>query len=49
MQQLAFNFEQLEQAIVNPLSGHELDDVESYIASLLLEASADQPISGNKD
>lgn len=46
MEQLAFNFERFEEAITNPLSGVELDDVESYIASLLLEASAEKPMTG---
>ncbi len=45
MQQLAFNFEQFEQAIVSPLAGQELDPTESFIASLLLEASADKPMT----
>lgn len=47
MQQLAFNFEQFEEAIVNPLAGQSLDPTESYIASLLLEASTERPMTSD--
>ncbi len=47
MKQLAFNFEQFEEAIVNPLAGQELDPTESYIASLLLEAVSEKPMTSD--
>ncbi len=47
MEQLAFNFEAFEEAIVNPLAGCELDATESYIASLLLSATADKPMTSD--
>jgi hypothetical protein len=47
MEQLAFNFEQLEEAIVSPLAGCELEPAAGYIASLLLEASAAQPMTSD--
>jgi hypothetical protein len=45
--QLGFNFEAYEEAVLNPLAGHDLDELESYIASLLLEASAEKPMNSD--
>ena len=42
MEQL--KFEIFEQEILNPLQGHELSELETYIASLLLEATQQNPI-----
>lgn len=37
-------FELYEDALLNPLHGHELSELESFVASLLLEASSELPI-----
>ena len=37
-------FELYEQELLSPLQGHELTELESYIASLLLTASSHRPI-----
>lgn len=41
-EQLKFNI--YEQELLNPLRGHKLSDMESYIASLLLTADTHRPI-----
>lgn len=38
-------FEAFEAELLNPLSGHALTDIESYIASLLLNASQSSPLT----
>lgn len=43
-EQLAFPFEIFEQELLNPLNGQKMNEIESYIASLLLEASSEKPI-----
>lgn len=37
-------FEQYELALLNPLSGHELTEMESFVAGLLLTATSHRPI-----
>ncbi len=37
-------FELYEEELLNPLRGHELSDLESFVASLLLTASTHRPI-----
>ncbi len=37
-------FELYEDELLQPLKGHELSDLESYIAGLLLHASSEQPM-----
>lgn len=44
VKQLAFPFEIFEQELINPLNGQQMNDTESYIASLLLGASSEKPI-----
>jgi hypothetical protein len=41
-------FETYERELLEPLRGHVLSDLESYIASLLLGAKADRPIGINE-
>jgi hypothetical protein len=41
-------FELYEQELLNPLRGHELSEMESFIASLLLTASTHRPTSINE-
>src|SRR6185369_17654767 len=38
------NFETFESELLNPLRGHYLTPLESYVASLLLDASKERPI-----
>lgn len=42
MEQLSFQL--YEEEMLNPLFGHELTAVESYVASLLLDASRERPV-----
>ena len=37
-------FELYEDEVLQPLKGHELSDLEGYVASLLLHATSEQPI-----
>jgi hypothetical protein len=43
-QQVVLGFETFEAELLNPLSGHELADVERFVASLLLGARRDSPV-----
>ncbi|MDQ3132422.1 MAG: hypothetical protein M3Q99_16870 [Acidobacteriota bacterium] len=43
MKQLAFPFEIFEEELANPLLGHKLTDIEAFIASLLLDATSENP------
>jgi hypothetical protein len=37
-------FQTYEAELLSPLSGHELSDVESFVASLLLDANREYPV-----
>jgi hypothetical protein len=37
-------FQRFEDELLNPLSGHELSDVERFVANLLLDASRENPV-----
>ena len=43
-QQAELKFETFEAELLSPLGGHELTDVESFVASLLLSASRETPV-----
>jgi hypothetical protein len=42
------SFEIFEQEVLSPLAGHELTDLERFIANLLLDASSQKPL-GNEE
>lgn len=42
--QMAFPFLIFEEEIINPLGGVELSAIESFIASLLLDATSEKPV-----
>ncbi len=42
--QKSFPFEIFEEELVDPLSGHALSETEAFLASLLLEATSENPI-----
>jgi hypothetical protein len=42
--QLAFPFEAFEEELLNPLNGVPLTDEESFVASLLLDATSEKPM-----
>ena len=44
MQPEQIKFETYERELINPLRGHELTDLERYIASLLLDARSERPL-----
>lgn len=44
MTQAELKFEAFEAELLSPLGGHELTDLESFVASLVLDASRDFPI-----
>jgi hypothetical protein len=44
MQQGELKFEQFEAALISPLAGHELSEIEMYVASILLDATSKRPL-----
>ena len=42
--QMSFPFQVFEEEIISPLGGVELSAIESFIASLLLDASSEKPV-----
>src|SRR5215470_15988361 len=48
MSSLERNYSIFEFELLNPLRGHTLTDLESYIASLLLGASAEKPVTNEE-
>jgi hypothetical protein len=42
------SFEIFEREVLSPLAGHELSDLERFIANLLLDASSEKPLSNEE-
>jgi hypothetical protein len=42
--QLAFPFQVIEEEILNPISGYQMTEVESFVAELLLDATSEKPM-----
>lgn len=42
--QMAFPFQVYEEGILNPLNGVQLNDVEAFVANLLLDATSEKPM-----
>lgn len=46
--QMAFPFQVYEEEILNPLNGVQLNDVEAFVANLLLDATSEKPMKTEK-
>lgn len=46
--QLSFPFQAFEEELANPIFGHQLTDIEAFVASLLLDVTSEKPMKSDE-